>query len=333
MTEQVWNCQISRKAKGSFQASINDLTVGEKFYLQCQNTTNTKDHTKPNQKNDFSLLENKDLQQNITIFFKTHSWPQYVLKPVRTLSVSDNHILLEVTSYIPGRYNANQGLFLQKAESIITIEGFSWNTNSSLSKDSQQQMAQAQPHPIHGLIKIPSPYLEIVFWIAAFLALLITVIFIFRKIKKQKEEFNDIENLKTLRSPLYEFYHAAKKIERKHVSLSNTLDDEGKDKPSQKDSQEALRFFYRGLNHIFRKFLAVQLEFPAHIWSSQKSLRYLKKQYSDTEIFKHIKSTLYELNQMASSKNPISEEDCHKNLSFCKEVANQIVQLQKKKEF
>ncbi len=330
MAEQVWNCQVSRKAKEAFQDFINDLTVGEKFYLQCQNAASIKDHTKSNHKNN---LSSKDIQQNMIIFFKPHTWPQYVLKPLKTLSVSDNHILLEVTSYTPGKYNTHQGLFLQKAEDIIALEGFSWHIKSSLPQDSQQQIAQIQPHPIQGFIKIPSPYLEIAFWMTGFLAFLITVIFIFRKIKKRKDEFSDIKNLKTLRSPLYEFYHNVKRIERKYLSLSNRLDDEEKDKPSQKDSQEALRFFYRDLNHTFRKFLAVQLEFPAHIWSSQKSLRYLKKQYSDAEIFKRIKSTLYELNQMASSKGLISEEDCHQNLSFCKDVANQIVHLQKKKDF
>ena len=333
MAEQVWSCQVSHKAEESFQVSINDLTVGEKFYLQCQNTASTTDHTKSNQKSNLFSLENKNVQQNTSIFLKSHPWPQYVLKPIRTLSVSDDHLLLEVTSYIPGKYDTNQGLFLQKGENIIKIEGFLWQTNSSLSKNSQLQMAQVQPHSIYSFMKIPSPYLEIAFWITTFLVLLITVIFIFRKIKKQKDEFNDIENLKTLRSPLYEFYHAAKKIERKYLSLPNKLNDEEKNRPSQKESQEDLHFFYRDLNHIFRKFLAVQLEFPAHIWPFQKSLKYLKKQYPNTEIFKHVKSTLYELKQMASSKNIISEEDCYQNLSFCKEVASQIAHLQKKKDF
>ena len=326
MIESVWNCQLSRNAKGPFQTSINDLAVGEKFYLQCQTATS-------DQENKLSLLEKKEVQQNITLFLNSHPWPQYVLKPLRELSTSDNHILLEVTSYIPGNYNTQQGLFLQKAENIIKLDGFSWHTKSSFPKNSQQQMSQIQPHPIYGPIKISSPYLEIIFWAIAFLVILTTAFFIIRKIKQQKDEFKDIENLKTLRSPLYEFYHEAKRIERKYLSLANKLNDEKKDITSQMNSQEMLRFFYRDLNHIFRKFLAVQLQFPAHIWSSQKSLRYLKKQYFNTEVFKHIKSTLYELNQMASSKGLISEEDCYQNLSFCKDVANQIVHLQKKREF
>ena len=328
MTKQIWNCQISHKTEGPFQTSIDNLTIGEKFYLQCQ--TNIGDSTS-HQKNSLPSPKTKGLQQNITLFLNQHPWPQYVLKPLRTLSISDNHILLEVASYVPGRYNTDQGLFLQKAEDVITLEGFSWHTKSSFPQDSQQQIAQIQPHPIYGPVKILSPYLEIVFWVVAFLAILTAAFFIVRKIKKQKDEFSDIENLKALRSPLYEFYHEAKKIERKYLSLSNKLKDGEKDRDSQKGDQEALLFFHRDLNRIFRKFLAVQLQFPAHVWSSQKSLRYLKKQYFEAELFKHIKNTLYELNQMASSKGFISEEDCHKNLSFCKEMANRIVHSQKKR--
>ena len=332
MLEQVWNCQVSRKAKGPFQTSIENLTVGEKFYLQCH-TANEKTHAESNQQS--VLTENKNLQQPMAIFLKQHPWPQYVLKPLKNLSVSDEHILLETTSYISGRYNAHQGLFLQKGDHIITLEGISWHTKSSFSENSQQQMemAQIQPHSIYGLIKIPSSYLEIAFWIGSLLAVLITGILVVRKIKRQKDEFNDIENLKTLRSPLYEFYHQAKKIEKKYMDIPTKLNNDEESKPPQKDFQSNLHFFYRDLNRIFQKFLAVQLEFPAHIWSSRKSLKYLKKQYFDPELLKYIKSILYELNQMASVRGPILEEDCHQNLSFCKDIANQIVNLQKRKDF
>ena len=324
MLEQVWNCQVSRKAKGPFQTSIENLNVGEKFYLQCSYTTNEK---KSNQQN--ILPENKNSQQPTTIFLKQHPWPQYVLKPLKTLSMSDKHILLETTSYIPGRHNANQGLFLQKGNHIITLEGISWHTKSSFSKTAQQI---TQPHPIHGLIKIPSPYLEIALWIGVLSGFLITAILIIRKIKKRKDEFNDIENLKTLRSPLYEFYYETKKIEKKYLSLSRKLNHDKEHKSSQEDFQPNLQFFYKDLNRIFRKFLAVQLKFPAHIWSSRKSLKYLKKQYFDPELLKQIKSILYELNQMMSTKGPLLEKDCYQNLSFCKDITNQIVNLQKRKD-
>ena len=35
MSENIWDCQISRKSTSDFQASLSQLTVGEKFYLQC----------------------------------------------------------------------------------------------------------------------------------------------------------------------------------------------------------------------------------------------------------------------------------------------------------
>ena len=331
--EQVWNCQVSRKTEDPFQASIDDLTVGEIFYLKCNNTVNEETYTQPDQKGSLHSLETKQPQPNMAIFLKQHPWPQYVLKSLKTLSVSDKHVLLEVTSYIPGNYNATEGLFLQKGNHIIPIKGISWNAISSFSKNSQQQMTQLQPHPIYGFVKIPSPYLEIVFWVVSFLAILTTIFFIVRKIKKRKNEFNDIENLKTLRSPLYELYHEVKKIERKYLNLSTDLNHEDPIKLSQEDSQTNLSAFYRELNKIFRKFLAVQLVFPAHLWSTQKSLKYLKKRYFDPELLKYIKSILNELNQMASIKGAISQEDCHKNLSFCKDIANQIANLQKRKDF
>ena len=326
MEEQVWNCQVSRKTEGPFQASIDGLTVGEIFYLNCNDTEKTSPRS--GQKNNSS--ENEQSQTTITIFLKQHPWAQYALKSLKTLSLSDDHVLLEVTSYIPGNYNANQGLLLQKGDHLIALEGISWNTKSSL----QQQTSQLQPNSIYGPIKIPSPYLEIVFWVLGFLVALTAVFFIVRKIKKQNDDFDDIENLKTLRSPLYEFYHEAKRIERRYLGLSTGLNQKEQVKSSEKESQMTLSdfYFYKELNRIFRKFLAVQLEFPAHTWSIQKSLKYLKKRYFDPELLKHIKNILYELNQMTSAKGPISQGECHQNLSFCKDIASQIANLQKRKD-
>ena len=323
--EQVWSCQISRKTEGPFQASIGDLTVGETFYLRCKE--NEQVSTSLDQKKSSSPLENEQ-PQTVTLFLQQHPWSQYVLKPLKTLSLSDEHILLEVTSYIPGNYNANQELLLQKGDYIIALEGFSWNTKSSL----QQQTAQLQPNPIYGPIRIPSPYLEIVFWVLGFLTALTIVFFIVRKIKKHKDEFDDIENLKTLRSPLYEFYHEARKIEKRYLTLSTDLNQEEKMKSFQKEPPIISSDFYKDLSRIFRKFLAVQLEFPAHIWSVQRSLKHLKKRYFDPELLKHIKSLFYELSQMASTKGTISQKECHQNLSFCKDIASQIAHLQKRKD-
>ena len=328
MSEQIWNCQISRDPQGNFQTSLHGLTVGEKFYLQCQRNTKSDQ-----QSNNMDSLKDEHLEESIIIFLKGHQWPNYALKPLKVIS-ADQNVLIEVVSYIPGNYSADQGLFLQAKDQVVELKGISWHVLSSLSdpkNKNQQQPVQIQPHPPHGFVKIPLPYLQMVVWGGILLTSLIFTILVIKKIKKRKNEFDDIENLKTLRSPIYEFYHKARQMEKRHLSLPTTLSDKEKMSSTVKDHTIShLRLFCRDLNQNFRKFLAVELNFPAHLWSSQRSFKYLKKKYFDPELLNRIQNMLYELDQVQLTKDNFSEEACRQNLSLCKDLANQIVAINKK---
>ena len=61
---------------------------------------------------------------------------------------------------------------------------------------------------------------------------------------------------------------------------------------------QQLQLFSKELDQVFRRFLAVELNFPAHIWSSQKSYTYLKKTHFSSQLLDRIQTMLYELDQM-----------------------------------
>lgn len=327
MSGPVWDCQISRNPQKDFQASLQGLTVGEKFYLQCQGITELG-----GQNSNAGSFKIEYLRGPVTVFLKGHQWPNYVLKPLKVIS-ADQDVLIEVVSYIPGNYSADQGLFLQAANQIVELRGISWTVLSSLSNQKNAKQQQAiQPHPPYGFVKIPLPYLQMAFWGGVFLAALIFTILVIKRIRRRKNEFNDIEKFKTLRNPIYEFYHKARQMEKKHLGLPTTLNDEEKADPNVKDPHAVshLRLFCRDLSQDFRRFLAVELNFPAHLWSSQKSFKYLKKRYFDPELLNRIRNMLYELDQIQLAKEHLSEEGCRQNLSLCKDLANQIVAINKK---
>ena len=333
------NCQVSHTPQGPFGPSLEGLTVGEKFYLQCSNANSME-----------NIISNNLTIEDISIILKDHPWSQYILKPLKIISSSDSDqvFLIEVTSYIPGNYN--QGLFLQKDQTLIELKGISWQVKSSLPQKASHDTSQIQINPLYGFVKMPLPYWEIALWIGSLLLLLGSFIWIARKMHKRKKEFNDIANLKTLRSPIYEFHHKAKQLEKKYLNMPTTLNsgiknsllndiqssseqeqEQKQEQESQQVDQDNRHTFCVKLNNIFRRFLAVEMHFPAHIWSLQKSSKYLKKAKLHSELLNRIKNMLYELDRSSQSTKDIpSQEECYQNLSLSKSLANEIASQKKK---
>lgn len=331
MPENIWNCQMSRKSTDDFQTSLSQLTVGEKFYLQCRfipnNILRAEDVFQ-----EFPSIDSKHpLDEQLAFFLGDQQWAGYALKPLKVISASNDILLLEVTSYLPGHHNANQGLFFKIKNHAFSIENLSWQVDSSFTSQQGATTQTMQPHPSYGFVKIPLPYMDIVFWGGIFLSGLICLFFIMKKIQKRKKEFNDIKNLKSLRDPIYDFYYKAKTLEKKYlISSINKKTQDPRKKPSLQTQQ--LQLFSKGLNQIFRRFLAVQLNFPAHIWSSKKSYAYLKKTHFSSQLLDRMRRMLYELDQMQITTNPLSEEECYRNLLLCKNLVNQIVDFKKRKQ-
>ena len=323
------DCQVSHTPQGPFGPSIEGLTVGEKFYLQCSNANSME-----------NIISNNLTIEDISIILKDHPWSQYILKPLKIISSSNQVFLIEVTSYIPGNYN--QGLFLQKDQTLIELKGISWQVKSSLPQKASHDTSQIQINPLYGFVKMPLPYWEIALWIGSLLLLLGSFIWIARRMHKRKKEFNDIANLKTLRSPIYEFHHKAKQLEKKYLNIPTTLNSEIKEindtqssseqeQGSQQADQDNRYAFCIKLNDIFRRFLAVEMHFPAHIWSLQKSSKYLKKAKLHSELLNRIKNMLYELDRSSQSTKEIpSQAECYQNLSLSKSLANEIASQKKK---
>ena len=154
--------------------------------------------------------------------------------------------------------------------------------------------------------------------------------FVIRRMQKRKEEFKDIENLKSSRSPVYDFYYRVKILEREYLSSPLIFSREViKSKDKETHSAERFQIFSQELNQNFRKFLALELNFPAHIWSSQKTMNYLKKQRIPSELLERLQRMLFELDHTLSKKDELSdvlEEECRQNLLLCKELVDQITQ-------
>ena len=147
--ENILHCQVSRQIQDGFQASLSKLTVGEKFYLQCRKKEGVFDPK--HFLGDSSDDEDVPIEETMGIVLEDRS--PFALKPLKVISVSNQQILLEVTSYIPGQHSANKGLLLQTRKSLYPLDGISWQVDSVL----QQEEGQAQHIPVMDLSKYLSP--------------------------------------------------------------------------------------------------------------------------------------------------------------------------------
>lgn len=325
MSQDILNCQISGNPQEDFQASLSNLTVGEKFYLQCQKPS----HISLNIKNILERVPptnvDNPLDEHLELFLMREGWSRYALKPLHVISFTEEHFVLEVTSYLSGQHESQQGLVLKAADKYFQIKGISWQLDSSLTTSEQTTPQQIEPHPNYGFSKIPLPYVELVFWISLILASFVCLFLFWKKRQKQKKEFDDIENLKTSRDPIYEFHYRARRLEKKYLGLP----DSAKSKKTFV-SHTQLCAFTKQLNQTFKTFLAMQLEFPAHLWPSRKSFLYLKKRHFPPDLRDRIFAMLSELDE--AEKDQISQAQCHQNLSLCKNLADQVIQDEKRRQ-
>ena len=73
---------------------------------------------------DFPSINNNQpshpLDEQLAFFLGEQQWASYALKPLKVISTANDTLLLEVTSYLPGQHNANQGLFFKIKKSSFS---------------------------------------------------------------------------------------------------------------------------------------------------------------------------------------------------------------------
>lgn len=197
-----WNCLVSPlDAKGNVDqsapsASLQNLTVGQKFGLTCSGAP-----------------ENLDFQK-LTIVAGAKAPDKYklVLSYVEDLKPEGGRFV--VVGYLTGTHKG-ENLALTDGTNYVTLNGFEWAVESVLEQGKQQQ-----PFGPFGPFQMKYPM-----WFWGVLGILVLLVgwFVFYKFKKffqRRKMLKDLDRFRSAKSPLEELYSELRKIEKNYLGAS-----------------------------------------------------------------------------------------------------------------
>ncbi len=272
------------------------MTVGETYILDCEG--------------EFGESEKPSVQIDIG----EGEYSRYFLYPLKTLSLTPQKLSLEVTFYQVAELPPGTPITLTVNDQKYISKNLTWKVDSVLGDLKEVVGEPPKPFPLCGPIEIGFPWMFLFYTIALFLVVVGFVSFVVFRVNRRRRHFAEAKEFKTARSSYDEFYYQVRKLEKR-----NSVDDI--------DVQK----FVEEIEVCFRRFLATEFEFPAHVWSQAKVLARLKSR--ERKIFNQLSDSLkrsFREFRALKVKN-ISREDCSDLSELCKDVVARIEKMRDKK--
>jgi hypothetical protein len=238
----IWTCE-STPPKGV--DNLEALTVGQVFKVKCSG-------------------ESVDwVDKEITIEVGDSTSKTMILRPIKNLSQSSTEVEWLVTSYVVGEHAPMDEAFAISSNAKVALQGLNFKVKSVIT-DEERQSGEAKPYPACGPIDPSWPWVTIGSYFFGFLLLILVLFLLARLQKKKRQQFADLENLKTLRAPSDELFYKLRKLE-KFFSESNWAE----------STQE--------VKLELNKYLARKASFPAHLWKDRQNSKYLSSKLKKSD--------------------------------------------------
>ena len=284
----LWRCSIDQLQNDPGGASLDALTVGAKFRLDCNG----------------DLPVAWDVQQPVTVQLPDPNQQKYDLKILQTLSLEPQMAKFVVTSYRAGEFSPEYvRIFTGKAGFETT--GLRWQVQSVLPKD-----RKPEAYPAFGPYLINMPFWV---WFVIFVAVLFVVGAIYRLVRRYQQRKKVQQILKDHASalPPHTQFHREMRQIKKAI-----------------DSQQSTIGIALKLDSEVRLYLLRTFQMPALDWSDREILKELKRKRRslyDSERARVAKA-LRELTQLKKSDS-VKTQDLEQMFVLSRDTVDRLERL------